>query len=674
MKFRKLRAVILFSLFAFAGVVALTSAPAPPFTQADKAFYADEATAGFVRPGLVMKVLGATIAGDGTVTARIKFTDPRGLPLDREGILTPGPISCSVMIAYIRPEGQYWSYTTRDAGPTPPSSPVAGAITAQAAADSGGVWTKTPVEGEYVYTFATKLPSNYDRSATHSVGIYGSRNLSEFELGTNYDDDVFNFVPAGGPVTTVRDLIKTATCNKCHLDMGFHGGSRKSMELCNLCHTPQTIDPDTGNTVDMPVMIHKIHMGARLPSVAAGQPYRIIGFGQSVHDYSHVEFVANPMNCKACHEDNKGVAQPAAYTKPSRAACGACHDNVDFATGANHARIVQTNDAGCNLCHPAKMAQEFDISVEGAHVIPERSKQLGGINFDIVEIANARPGSNPIVVFTIMDNAGRPVLASSMTRLRVYLAGPNTDYTTATYVQEDAIRADGKPEHGLYWWTFSRALPADAKGSWTVAIEGRKDVTLLPGTASALTIRDAGVNKQKSFSVDGSPVQARRKVVELAKCNACHSNLAFHGGLRNTIEQCVICHNPTAVANPAPQRSIDMGVMIHKIHRGSALTRGYGVASADYSKAGYPGDLRSCVTCHVEGTQQIPENDTRIAVVSPFDLLTPAGRTSANCLACHDSKGAAAHASTNTDPKLGEACSACHGPTGSAAVSKVHAR
>jgi OmcA/MtrC family decaheme c-type cytochrome len=128
------------------------------------------------------------------------------------------------------------------------------------------------------------------------------------------------------------------------------------------------------------------------------------------------------------------------------------------------------------------------------------------------------------------------------------------------------------------------------------------------------------------------------------------------------------------VANPTPQRTIDLGVMVHKIHRGAALTRGYGIGNADFSKAGYPGDLRSCVTCHIDGTQQIPEVETRLPVVSPYDFLSPAGRTTANCLACHDSKGAAAHANTNTDPKLGEACSACHGPTGAAAVSKVHAR
>lgn len=663
---RNQKGKFLLLILALAGVVALISAPTPPFTERDKAFYADSALVNFVRPGLVMKVMGVSIATDGTVTARVRFTDPRGLPLDRLGVTTPGTIACSFILAWIRPDGQYWSYTTRVQ-----TSPITGVAATQAAADTGGTWTQV-AEGEYTYVFGRKLPADYVRTATHSIGIYGSRNLNEFELGVNYDDDVYNFVPAGGAVTVVRDIVRTATCNKCHLDMGFHGGSRKTMELCNLCHTPQTIDPDTGNTVDMPVMTHKIHMGASLPSVIGGTPYKIIGNQQSVHDYSHIAFPPGANNCKVCHDDGTKVAQPENYLKPSRAACGSCHDGIDFTTGKNHAGIVQTTDTGCNRCHPSKMAEEFDISVEGAHVVPTQSKQLPGVNFEILEVTNTRPGERPVVTFTLKDDAGSGLDAATMTRLRLYLAGANSDYTR--YIQEDATRATPGQGPGLYRYTFTAAIPADAKGSWTMAIEGRKDITLNPGTSSARTIRDSGVNKQFYFSVDGSPVQRRRVVAELNKCNACHFDLSFHGGARNTVQECVICHNPTATANPEPRRTIDMGVMIHKIHRGAALTRGYGIANADYSKIGYPGDLRSCVSCHVSGTEQIPQDDPRISVVSPFDFISPAGRTTANCLACHDSKAAAAHANTNTDPRLGEACYACHGPTGSAAVSKVHAR
>ena len=43
--------------------------------------------------------------------------------------------------------------------------------------------------------------------------------------------------------------------------------TRSGMEMCVLCHQPQNADPTTGNSLDLKVMAHKIHMGSQLPSV-----------------------------------------------------------------------------------------------------------------------------------------------------------------------------------------------------------------------------------------------------------------------------------------------------------------------------------------------------------------------------------------------------------------------
>src|SRR5690348_17679024 len=76
-----------------AGAIGLQSQGRGPFTKRDKAFFADPRIINFVRPGLVFKVSSASIANDGTITARVLVTDPQGLPLDRLGVNTPGTIS-----------------------------------------------------------------------------------------------------------------------------------------------------------------------------------------------------------------------------------------------------------------------------------------------------------------------------------------------------------------------------------------------------------------------------------------------------------------------------------------------------------------------------------------------------------------------------------------------------
>ena len=111
----------------------------------------------FIRPGVVVKVVSASIAKDGTITARVNLTDPKGLPLDRDGITTPGAVSMSFICAYI-PAGQtqYVSYTTTVAKPTLPGN--TNPSQTQAANDSGGTFTKN-ADGDYTYIFKTKAPA-----------------------------------------------------------------------------------------------------------------------------------------------------------------------------------------------------------------------------------------------------------------------------------------------------------------------------------------------------------------------------------------------------------------------------------------------------------------------------------------------------------------------------------
>jgi OmcA/MtrC family decaheme c-type cytochrome len=661
----------------------ISSTAISPYTPRDKAYYANAAAVDFVRPGLQLKILSAAIDEQGVIKVRFKITDPRGLPLDRLGVTTPGTVSLSFVAATLPSNTtQYTAYTTRLQ-----TSPITGQSATQASADTGGSYEQVG-EGEYVYTFGTRAPANFDRSATHAIGIYSSRDLTEFDLGTNFADAVFLFVPDGSPVKSVRDVVRTENCNRCHDPLSAHGGARRSVELCVLCHTPQTMDPDTGNTVDFPVMVHKIHMGANLPSVKAGKPYRIIGFGQSVADFSTVEFPADVRRCEVCHEPRPD-ATPAAVaaqknnylTRPNRAACGACHDNVNFATGENHVDLPQVSDNQCAICHTPQGELEFDASIKGAHVIPTHSSMLPGVVFDILSVDNTGPGQRPTVTFSVKDKAGKPIALTDMARVTLINGGPTSDYST--YVSEDATRASGS--QGVYTYTFQSPVPPDAKGTFAIGIEGYRNITLLPGTKKEMpNVRDVGTNKIFYYAVTDSKPVPRRTVVMEAKCDSCHAFLEAHGSIRNQVEYCVICHNPNEndrVRRPAsqmPPESIHFKTMIHKIHTGEDLKTdftifGFGGSKNNFNEVRFPGDRRDCSTCHVGNSEQLPLREGLLASQAPRDPINPQPPATAACLSCHTGLPAASHALLNTS-QLGEACEVCHGQNAEFSVSKVHAR
>jgi OmcA/MtrC family decaheme c-type cytochrome len=210
---------------------------------------------------------------------------------------------------------------------------------------------------------------------------------------------VFDFIPATNQPVPVTDpynrlIVDKLSCNECHGKLGgmpgtdsqgFHGGSRYDPRFCVTCHTDQrkygranakSVDNVfTGDTYvadgvtmgNFPVLIHRVHKGEFLVK----QGYNYAGL-----PLNETKFPQDIRNCTKCHDGTAPkVAPQAAYFKtvPSRLACGACHDGIDFATGQgvtnaafNQAKIngtkaaatghlggAQSDDANCSSCHDA---------------------------------------------------------------------------------------------------------------------------------------------------------------------------------------------------------------------------------------------------------------------------------------------------------------------------------
>jgi OmcA/MtrC family decaheme c-type cytochrome len=726
---------VVFVLLLVAGSVALVGSNKSPYSPRDKAYWADRALVDFVNPGLNITINSASISSAGAISVTYTITDGTGLPLDATGVTTPGAVSPTFIAAYI-PKGQeqYVALTTATA-----TGPVLGTVTRPTFEEGGTVTMVGP--GQYQHTFKATAPAGFDPTTTYTVAVVGSRNLTAFNLGTNYAGATFNFVPNGSAVTVTRDVIRTQSCNRCHDQLGFHGGHAYGMEMCVLCHQPQNVDPTSGNTLDLQVMAHKIHMGSQLPSVLgyksgtqtiAPAPYEIYGYMNSISNFSTVIDPANPQRCEVCHDQTTGAAQAKAFmTEPSRAACGACHDDVNFATGANHAGGFQADDTECANCHIPQGETPFDASILGAHVVatdtaalypPNPDTLIAGLNLAITGVTNTLAGQAPTVAFTLQDNKGNNIPLSQASTLQFTMAGPTTDYglptsfgsdtaSTPGYVTESAAKATCS-SGGSCTYTFTHAIPATATGTYSIGGEARITVTVLAGTTSSQSVTEgADPNPVVNFSVDGSPVAPRRTVVALGNCNGCHVALSLHGGLRNNTAYCVLCHNPSntdastrATATVAsyqtqPAQGINFALMVHRIHDGvNAATNpggppkypyvviGHGGSINDFSGTLFPvmspaGDatyMQDCQICHgTSGSEQnLPIGLN--AVQDPQGWIqaatgNPVQPASSACSGCHVSKGESAHFLANSDV-LGESCNVCHAAGAQFAVDAVHAQ
>jgi len=313
---------------------------------------------------------------------------------------------------------------------------------------------------------------------------------------------------------------------------------------------------------------------------------------------------------------------------------------------------------------------------------------LAGLNAEIVDVQNAAPGQMPKVLFKLFKNDNSPVAPNTLDTVQMTFAGPTIDYATnvTTTIYRTGTNNFTDEGGGVYSSTFNKPLPADAQGTYAFSLEARKaSVTLATGKPHS-AVRESLFNPVFYASVDGSPVVARRDVIDWNKCNTCHDNLTLHGTLRKSYEYCVMCHNPNLtdeVVRPGdrmPPESVDFKYMIHKIHKGHALENGYvvfgfGGSEHDYSHVGYPGILNDCQTCHKPGTYGTPAPDGALNTVvkQAGAVVSTMGPTTTACLACHDSDAAKSHAmSSMAAPGGAESCAVCHGQFRSVAYDTVH--
>jgi OmcA/MtrC family decaheme c-type cytochrome len=626
----------------------------------------------YIRPGLNIRIASVTnVASGQKPVVEFYLTDNLNGPLDRYGLVTPGTVTPRFTVAT-------WNASTRRYT----NLIVSGGSPSR---DTAGTFQDLET-GHYKYTFAAALPT-FDNTQPVTVYMGAVRNTTDI-VGKNYyaTPAYKDYVPSTGAAAMTFNAMTVARCNQCHDPLSEHGGNYIDIKTCVLCHNPNNM---TGaNThLDGEIFFHALHQGkdSTIGPITYPQDIRF---------------------CATCH-DPAAAGGGNWYTYPSIAACGSCHNDLNFTTGANHP-AGPAADGTCATCHQPQGNVEWDAGIKNAHVVPLLSSQLKGYTAKILSLTNAGPGKKITITYALANGDGSFVdpgyfKVTANGSLAIILGGNTLDYLNGGVAGGQPIRETTMAANSTYnattgvaTYTFTNAIPATATGTWTASIETRRAYTLNPAPSKGPTTENEGApNQPFSFAVTGTTVVPRRTVVQLTKCNVCHARLDIlfsHGNQRIAIEHCVICHNPNGDDSPVrpasanPPESISFARMIHRIHSGDTLTQdytiyGFGGAVTTFNDVTYPGDRRDCLACHASAaTYTLPLPITNQPVITQRDFFSPRGSATSACTGCHDSRDVAAHVFINTayfpgSPTVpAEACGTCHGAGTTYAVDVVHAR
>ncbi len=593
---------------------------------------------------------------------------------------------------------------TPPAGATPAPQPATQPGSQQAPAASLAERIKANGDGTFTVLLGppTTDAGRRDAAKTLVVGMWAERVAPRQTGGAKRWPAAAtrSFLTSGGTPAAPHEAVSDAACNTCHVVMRAHD-RRETVQLCKTCHSGSAAapyrDPESNESLDFRVMIHRIHSGAALPSVRSGKPFYIVGFNQNVFDFSEGRFppLREATDCTACHQG--GANADAWKTRASFTACTSCHDGVRFdgtagapcaldqdeAAPCDHplSPDLVTADSSCASCHAAGTTSP-PIGPDVAH----RNETLALAapwRFEILQVTVGED-RRPVVRFRVTkDGAANDIKSDpawtqgAASRLFVDIAWPAAEITNdgAGYVDaavKSARFPAGTPGQGLP--VQVNALTAStAVGGETNVFEVTSPTPIparfasarivLEGHPAAGTIRIPVPSAVGDLAVGGGALAARRTIVSAETCNTCHGSISAHGSNRNeTPAACVVCHTPRATdfvrrvqadpaAAPAAEAPIDFKVLIHQIHaadirRTKTTVFGFGGAPNEFPAA-FPGQTGRCTICHVGDSYQLPlaaealDVTTRVGDPTLQDPAADAAeqraaRTQAVCTSCHD--------------------------------------
>ena len=300
-------------------------------------------------------------------------------------------------------------------------------------------------------------------------------------------NSAYDFVPNGTPVVNTRNIVTAGSCDGCHDNVAQKRGighvstasasngvppgayvGRNDPQLCLTCHTDQMKFENTAVTVTtnadgspaysgsytrtnlsvtgldqaaftFPRMIHQTHMGNKLVYTGYNLAGNCSGDSLTTGGAQCLNQVGLPLDqrsCTKCHDGNATKSDGSTnvnktsegnnwMSNPSRIACGACHDGINFATGTGitlgnkeadeaagraigttatgHIGGPKADDSLCSLCHtPATIPTYHAVTTTSLNSVGLQS----GVDTVVYNISSVSLNSsgNPVITFQIKVN------------------------------------------------------------------------------------------------------------------------------------------------------------------------------------------------------------------------------------------------------------------------------
>ncbi|ASK68746.1 cytochrome C [Shewanella bicestrii] len=562
-------------------------------------------------------------------------------------------------------------------------------------------------DGSYSYTYQANIANVTEPLTVTYSADATQRATMELDLPQVVANAHFDWQPSTGKTEGIqtRNVVSIQACYTCHQpeSLELHGGRRIDLENCASCHTATSGDPESGNSIEFTYMIHAIHKGGERHTfdetgAEVPAPYKIVGYGGSLHDYGKVTFPLKPAaDCSACHVEGAGAPANADLFKAdlSNQACIACHTEKP---SSHH------SSTDCMSCHNATEPYGGTGSAAKRHgdVLKAYSDtQAMGIKFSNVGVNDTGKITFDVQVVDKDGNAIDKKYVNQDSRVVVawdsdkdYPSYADASYNARRIQLKTGVYNEATKVYSIVGSSFN--LPADANGKtfelWS-ALEvcfnngGYGVAEIVPTDCSVANVRKVPVKEApyhfvwKDNGVDSAASPAsRRPIVDTSNCQGCHNQQVLH--YDNGVN-CQTCHTPDKALKETVRNSgkFDQATSFAwKAHEAEGHYLKYaGVQSGTVLKS-------DCATCHVEKSGvvtgiELGRAPKRTWIYPNSATYDKAGvwvsSDAGACLSCHQkylSDAAKSHIEANggildgvdaadVQNRASEGCATCHTPT-----------